>query len=99
MCKYINHLTYFAGDHFNFPKGVYISETCVCVCVWGYQQVEDDEGQTPEDGVTRASLCLQGKHHLVLEDDIGLYCKFCSHVELEIKYIVAPFVSLSILHL
>ncbi|KAL4323433.1 hypothetical protein GQ457_11G011050 [Hibiscus cannabinus] len=39
----------------------------------------------------RATLCGQGHHELVLDEEIGIICKFCTHVELEIKYVVAPF--------
>ncbi|MCD9638262.1 hypothetical protein HAX54_022133, partial [Datura stramonium] len=32
-----------------------------------------------------------GAHHLVLDEQIGLICKVCSHVHLESKYIFPPF--------
>ncbi|XP_055823158.1 SNF2 domain-containing protein CLASSY 4-like [Solanum dulcamara] len=37
------------------------------------------------------SDCEMGNHHLVLDEQIGLICKVCSHVHLEIKYIFPPF--------
>ncbi|TMX01071.1 hypothetical protein EJD97_025271 [Solanum chilense] len=37
------------------------------------------------------SGCEMGNHHLVLDEQIGLICKICSHVHLEIKYIFPPF--------
>ncbi|XP_049390862.1 SNF2 domain-containing protein CLASSY 4-like [Solanum stenotomum] len=37
------------------------------------------------------SGCEMGNHHLVLDEQIGLICKVCSHVHLEIKYIFPPF--------
>ncbi|KAE8679246.1 putative Actin-binding LIM protein 1 [Hibiscus syriacus] len=39
----------------------------------------------------RSSLCRQGDHELVLDEEIGRKCKFCSFLELEIKYITSPF--------
>ncbi|XP_038998318.1 SNF2 domain-containing protein CLASSY 3-like [Hibiscus syriacus] len=38
----------------------------------------------------RSSLCRQGDHKLVLDEEIGIKCKFCSFLELEIKYIASP---------
>ncbi|WRX29998.1 SNF2 [Theobroma cacao] len=40
-----------------------------------------------------ATLCRQGHHHIILDEEIGLKCKFCSFVQLEIKYIVPPFMT------
>ncbi|KAK4721905.1 hypothetical protein R3W88_012138 [Solanum pinnatisectum] len=37
------------------------------------------------------SGCEMRNHHLVLDEQIGLICKVCSHVHLEIKYIFPPF--------
>ncbi|KAK8638565.1 hypothetical protein V6N13_136983 [Hibiscus sabdariffa] len=39
----------------------------------------------------RATLCDQGHHELVLDEEIGIICKFCSFLKLEIKYVSAPF--------
>ncbi|KAF3448210.1 hypothetical protein FNV43_RR08923 [Rhamnella rubrinervis] len=55
------------------------------------QQVEDEDSFPPEREVDRATLCSQGKHEPVLDEEIGLRCRHCGCVELEIKYIVAPF--------
>ncbi|XP_059277688.1 SNF2 domain-containing protein CLASSY 4-like [Lycium ferocissimum] len=35
--------------------------------------------------------CQMGNHHLVLDEEIGLICKICSHVHLESKYIFPTF--------
>ncbi|XP_055815221.1 SNF2 domain-containing protein CLASSY 4-like [Solanum dulcamara] len=40
---------------------------------------------------SKVSGCQMGNHHLVLDEQIGLICKVCSHVHLEIKYIFPPF--------
>ncbi|MCD9638238.1 hypothetical protein HAX54_022087 [Datura stramonium] len=39
----------------------------------------------------KTSGCEMGSHHLVLDEQIGLICKVCSHVHLESKYIFPPF--------
>lgn len=41
----------------------------------------------------QVDLCRRGDHQLVLDEQIGLRCTCCSHVELEIKDIVPSFVS------
>lgn len=41
-----------------------------------------------------ATLCRQGKHQLVLVEEIGLKCTCCSLVQVEIKDIMPSFVSL-----
>lgn len=44
-----------------------------------------------------ATLCSQGIHHLVLNEEIGIMCKYCSHVNQEIKHILPDFVSHAVL--
>ncbi|KAG5592715.1 hypothetical protein H5410_043229 [Solanum commersonii] len=39
----------------------------------------------------KISGCQMGNHQLVLDEQIGLICKVCSHVHLESKYIFPPF--------
>ncbi|KAK2648188.1 hypothetical protein Ddye_015677 [Dipteronia dyeriana] len=39
----------------------------------------------------QSTLCSQGKHQLIHDDEIGIICKFCSFVQLEIRYVVPPF--------
>ncbi|XP_004229066.1 SNF2 domain-containing protein CLASSY 4-like [Solanum lycopersicum] len=39
----------------------------------------------------KVSDCQMGNHQLVLDEQIGLICKVCSHVHLEIKYIFPSF--------
>ncbi|KAM3242577.1 hypothetical protein ACQJBY_054918 [Aegilops geniculata] len=51
------------------------------------EEVEESQGQDiPSDQKT---LCRQGKHDLVIDDQIGTWCKHCRFV-LEIKYVMAP---------
>ncbi|XP_050225281.1 SNF2 domain-containing protein CLASSY 3-like [Mercurialis annua] len=37
------------------------------------------------------ALCQQGIHQFILNEEIGIICKFCSYVDVEIKYYTAPF--------
>ncbi|MED6157839.1 hypothetical protein PIB30_027225 [Stylosanthes scabra] len=48
--------------------------------------VEDDANAPP------LFRCRKGEHSLVLDEEIGLICKYCLHVALEIQYWVPPFV-------
>ncbi|KAK8545913.1 hypothetical protein V6N13_067158 [Hibiscus sabdariffa] len=51
----------------------------------------EDAANVSEVKRDRASLCRRGDHELVLDEEIGIICKFCSFVELEIKYVASPF--------
>ncbi|CAN1748490.1 SNF2 domain-containing protein CLASSY 3 [Linum perenne] len=44
-----------------------------------------------EEEQNPATLCRQNRHHLILDEEIGVLCKFCSFVQLEIKYYMPPF--------
>ncbi|KAL4332365.1 hypothetical protein GQ457_07G021620 [Hibiscus cannabinus] len=46
-----------------------------------------------EDDSTTVSRCHRGDHHVVLDEEIGMKCKFCSFILLEIKYISPPFLT------
>ncbi|KAB2610963.1 SNF2 domain-containing protein CLASSY 3-like [Pyrus ussuriensis x Pyrus communis] len=39
-----------------------------------------------------ATLCKRGSHQLILDEEIGLRCKFCTYLAKEIKYIFPEFV-------
>uniref|UniRef100_A0A2N9IDF5 Helicase C-terminal domain-containing protein n=1 Tax=Fagus sylvatica TaxID=28930 RepID=A0A2N9IDF5_FAGSY len=54
-------------------------------------EVEDKGSLPPEEEVDRATLCQRGDHQLILDEQVGLICAFCSYVQLEIKYIVPAF--------
>ncbi|KAK7309080.1 hypothetical protein RJT34_05539 [Clitoria ternatea] len=70
-------------------------------CLYGTQDDPVPTSQVPDDidsdhdqntaEVTTATRCRQGKHHLILDEQIGLICAYCLHVDLEIKYITPPF--------
>ncbi|XVF37304.1 hypothetical protein REPUB_Repub19eG0134600 [Reevesia pubescens] len=55
--------------------------------------LENEDAYISEVEHDRATLCRQGNHQLVLDEEIGMKCKFCSFVQLEIKYIVPPFLT------
>lgn len=57
------------------------------------QQVEVEDTLPPEDDIYGATLCHLGNHQLILDEQVGLRCAFCSYVKLEIKYILPTFVS------
>ncbi|XP_019420610.1 PREDICTED: SNF2 domain-containing protein CLASSY 3-like [Lupinus angustifolius] len=52
---------------------------------------DSDNDQCPKDEVSIATTCRQGKHHLILNDEIGLVCAYCLHVGLDIKDYLPPF--------
>ncbi|XP_058222162.1 SNF2 domain-containing protein CLASSY 4-like [Rhododendron vialii] len=53
--------------------------------------VDNEDNFTEETESDPATCCRQGKHQLVLDEQIGLKCKFCSFVKLEIKHILPSF--------
>lgn len=55
------------------------------------QEISENEKFPREE--TQHARCSRGKHELVLEDDEGLICKFCRHVELGPKDVMPEWVS------
>lgn len=55
--------------------------------------VQDDNGKS---NIKEKKLhpCLEGKHDLIILEDIGEICRHCNHVEREMKHILPPFVSM-----
>ncbi|MED6195062.1 hypothetical protein PIB30_034495 [Stylosanthes scabra] len=53
----------------------------------------DDEQFLMEDDDNAPPLvrCRKGKHYLVLDEEIGLICRYCLHVALEIQHWFPPF--------
>lgn len=59
---------------------------------------DDDECNICEgNDESPAARCGRGEHDLVLDEEIGILCKYCLSVLLEIKHVLPPFVSLSTL--
>ncbi|XP_042503617.1 SNF2 domain-containing protein CLASSY 3-like isoform X2 [Macadamia integrifolia] len=55
---------------------------------FGSSLVDDEDINIPNTETDPATLCSQGKHQLTLDENIGLRCRCCSFVGLEIKYIL-----------
>ncbi|KAE9596744.1 hypothetical protein Lal_00007979 [Lupinus albus] len=53
--------------------------------------IDSDNDQYPNGEVSIATLCRQGKHHLRLNEEVGLVCVYCLHVGLDIKDYLPPF--------
>ncbi|XP_004301720.1 PREDICTED: SNF2 domain-containing protein CLASSY 3-like [Fragaria vesca subsp. vesca] len=54
-------------------------------------EVGTNDSVPPAKEVTQHMLCSQGEHYLILDEEIGMICKYCPHVHQEIKYIVPEF--------
>nr|DAD18282.1 TPA_asm: hypothetical protein HUJ06_019745 [Nelumbo nucifera] len=52
--------------------------------------VENEYSNVPESEMNQDTLCRLGKHELILDERIGIRCKFCSFIKLEIKYVLPP---------
>ncbi|KAL2924938.1 SNF2 domain-containing protein CLASSY 4 [Bienertia sinuspersici] len=51
----------------------------------------DTEDSPSSGAISQENLCGKGKHCLIHDDEIGVICKFCSYVDLEIKYVTPDF--------
>ncbi|KNA24648.1 hypothetical protein SOVF_013750 [Spinacia oleracea] len=56
-----------------------------------YDNDGDNEDDPTNEAISQKDLCAKGKHYLILDDEIGVICKFCSHVYLEIKHVTPDF--------
>ncbi|CAN6723106.1 unnamed protein product [Malus baccata var. baccata] len=64
-------------------------------CEIGSTESHEVENQDPLPTVCEenaAALCKRGIHQLMLDEEIGSRCRFCSYLDQEIKYIVPEFV-------
>ncbi|KAF9601440.1 hypothetical protein IFM89_020207 [Coptis chinensis] len=52
-----------------------------------------NESSVELDPSTTCCYGKQGKHDFVIDDEIGIKCRFCSFVHLEMKYVLPPLVS------
>ncbi|KAA8515813.1 hypothetical protein F0562_018576 [Nyssa sinensis] len=52
--------------------------------------VGNENKNVSEVQTNQTNLCHQVKHHLVLDEQIGLRCCHCSYVDLEIRHITPP---------
>ncbi|CAN1834892.1 SNF2 domain-containing protein CLASSY 3 [Linum perenne] len=52
--------------------------------------LEEDVSSTDTETEHRGFVCRE--HDIILDEEIGLLCRICGYVELEIRYVIAPFV-------
>ncbi|KAL9242737.1 hypothetical protein vseg_016707 [Gypsophila vaccaria] len=52
---------------------------------------DDMEVDAPKSAVSENMLCAGGRHHLIPDEEIGVYCRFCSYVMLESKHVTPDF--------
>ncbi|XP_039141613.1 SNF2 domain-containing protein CLASSY 3-like [Dioscorea cayenensis subsp. rotundata] len=51
-------------------------------------QCELEDNDTAEVEADFAALCAKGKHEIYLDEQIGICCRYCSYVLLEIKHVL-----------
>jgi DNA repair and recombination RAD54-like protein len=44
-------------------------------------------------GLASTTPCSRGKHEFIIDDQIGIRCKYCSLVNLEIRFVLPSMVS------
>ncbi|KAF8412498.1 hypothetical protein HHK36_000463 [Tetracentron sinense] len=59
----------------------------------GSSVVDNEDTSVPEIKIDQAILCRRGKHQLILDEEIGIRCRLCHFVQLELKYILPHFKS------
>ncbi|ERN06059.1 hypothetical protein AMTR_s00142p00081110 [Amborella trichopoda] len=47
----------------------------------------------PEAESKSSNSCSEGGHLYIINDQIGIVCRYCHHVQLEIQYVLPPFVT------
>jgi DNA repair and recombination RAD54-like protein len=59
-----------------------------------FQDEKSNMHEIPADGAT-SCRCKPGKHVLFLDDQIGIRCKICDYIEMEIRDVFPAMVSKS----
>ncbi|KAK1305296.1 DNA repair and recombination protein RAD54 [Acorus calamus] len=54
-------------------------------------EAEAQEASNPQYDADSSIICDQGKHHFILDEEIGIVCSFCSFVKQKIRYILPSF--------
>ncbi|KAF5205178.1 hypothetical protein FRX31_005232 [Thalictrum thalictroides] len=62
----------------------------VLASIGRHVQVETEVIDEPNAQRDSSSHCRQGYHDLILDDQVGVKCRCCSFVQLEIKYVLPP---------
>lgn len=63
-------------------------------CEIGYpnsSETDNDDIISPEIDTSPAASCQRGEHYHILDEEIGIRCKYCEIVLLEIKYVLPSF--------
>ncbi|KAL5728997.1 hypothetical protein ACHQM5_002011 [Ranunculus cassubicifolius] len=48
----------------------------------------ESSGSNEKEEIDQSVLCRRGEHDCILDEQVGIYCRCCSFVKIEIKYIV-----------
>ncbi|KAK4416090.1 SNF2 domain-containing protein CLASSY 3 [Sesamum alatum] len=57
---------------------------------YGYQEVAKNTRNSADEEANQYARCCKGKHEVMEDDEIGLICKYCFHMELEAKHMMPP---------
>ncbi|XP_074303921.1 SNF2 domain-containing protein CLASSY 4-like [Silene latifolia] len=71
-------------------------EFALQACHVGSESSVQSDKMDVDRGSSMASenrLCAGGNHHLIHDEEIGIYCRFCSYVGLESKHVLPDFAS------
>ncbi|KAF6163400.1 hypothetical protein GIB67_029249 [Kingdonia uniflora] len=63
-----------------------------CCEMGSFNSAVKEDNNEPEIETDQCTLCHRGKHLLILDEEIGIKCSFCSFVKLEIKYVQPPLI-------
>ncbi|CAN6342148.1 unnamed protein product [Urochloa humidicola] len=58
-----------------------------------YDDEVQEEGNQLDFDLAPVTPCSRGKHEFIIDDQIGIRCKYCSLVNLEIRFMFPPLVS------
>ncbi|XP_050228619.1 SNF2 domain-containing protein CLASSY 3-like [Mercurialis annua] len=67
------------------------NEMALALCANDAVEEETKADVFPKVEPHTADLCQQGNHQFILDEEIGILCKFCSFVDQEIEYYSVPF--------
>ncbi|KAK1301918.1 DNA repair and recombination protein RAD54 [Acorus calamus] len=67
-----------------FPKSIGVDALSRCTG-------EADDSNAPQSDIDSSTHCDRGRHHLILDEQVGVICSFCSFVKQKIRYILPSF--------
>ncbi|KAL9246898.1 hypothetical protein vseg_020378 [Gypsophila vaccaria] len=62
-----------------------------CTASSSDEDEENDDVLSYDGAVMQEKLCCVGKHYLILDDEVGIRCKYCAFVKLEIRNVTPAF--------